>query len=81
MQCCGNRGPEDFGTGSLPNTCCNVNVLTSGSCLAGDNFTRGCKDTLTDLIDYSADLIAAIVLAVAGIEVIYCKIFGDKNFN
>lgn len=79
MQCCGNRGPEDFVV--LPNTCCNVNNLTNGVCNAGDNFTRGCKDTLTDLIDYSADLIAAIVLAVAGIEVIYWKNIWDKNFD
>lgn len=80
MQCCGNTGPENFGT-PLPNSCCNVNVLTNGACLTGDNFTRGCKVTLTNLIDDSADLIAAIILAVAGVEVFIfdCKIFLDIN--
>lgn len=68
MQCCGNTGPANFP--SLPATCCNVNALTNGVCNQGDNFTRGCKATLTDMIDYSAELIAAVVLAVAGIEVI-----------
>lgn len=80
MQCCGNTGPGDFG-GNLPNTCCNVNALTNGACIVGDNFTRGCLDTLTDLIQYSADLIAAVFLAVAGVEVFIfnCKIVFDEN--
>lgn len=68
MQCCGDTGPNNF-PDPLPNSCCNINVLTNGVCLRSNNFDRGCRDTLTNFVDNSAELIAAVVLAVAAIEV------------
>lgn len=67
LQCCGNTSPEDYGV-NFPVTCCTENALVNNVCTSGNHFDTGCRGKVFKLIDSSANMIGAVALTVAAVE-------------
>lgn len=65
LQCCGYNNPGEWG--NPPASCCAHGGQT---CLVGDAFQNGCGSTIHDFISTSGNIIGAVALGVAGIELI-----------
>jgi len=65
LQCCGLNDRNDFAT-NLPNSCC----PSGGTCSVANAFPVGCRSALYDFIYTSGNIIGAVALGVAGIELI-----------
>jgi CD63 antigen len=65
LQCCGLDRTDDWG-GSVPNSCCPGN----NACTPSGAFQTGCRSALNDFIYTSGNIIGAVALGVAGIELI-----------
>lgn len=69
LQCCGNTGPEDYGQ-IFPTSCCAESALEQNVCKLGNTFSEGCRGKVEDLIGKSANMIGAVALTVAVVELI-----------
>jgi len=65
LQCCGLNNALEWGI-DVPNSCC----ANGGSCSAATAFPVGCESALFDFIATSGNIIGAVALGVAGIELI-----------
>lgn len=65
LSCCGLNTASDWG-GSLPTSCCAGGPAT---CTTFSAFSIGCNQGLKDFIGTSGNIIGAVALGVAGIEV------------
>lgn len=59
------RGPGDWGT-NIRNSCCGKDAQ---SCTIGNAYTLGCGEAVNNFIFTSGNIIGAVALGVAGIEV------------
>ncbi|XP_037035119.1 23 kDa integral membrane protein-like isoform X1 [Bradysia coprophila] len=66
LQCCGLNNPAEWGTG-IPTSCC---ADGTQQCNAGTAFQTGCSGAVNDFISTSGNIIGAVALGVAGIELI-----------
>lgn len=66
LSCCGLNTASDWGQ-SLPTSCCAGNPAT---CTINSAFRQGCNQGLEDFIGTSGNIIGAVALGVAGIELI-----------
>jgi len=76
LDCCGTFGPNDwennFPNKTLPAACCSViNLSEAKECTSVHANQQGCLQKLLDILDSKTLILAAVVLAVAGIQVIY----------
>jgi len=65
LRCCGLNGPTDWLL-STPASCCDGATI----CTPLNAFKNGCRDTLNDFIYTSGNVIGAVALGVAGIELV-----------
>lgn len=65
LKCCGFNGPSDWAP-TIPPSCC----ASGNACLITDAFGTGCNSAVNEFIGTSGNIIGAVALGVAGIELI-----------
>ncbi|KAH8285777.1 hypothetical protein KR018_002891 [Drosophila ironensis] len=75
LDCCGTYGPEDWETiypnKTLPAACCSViNLSEAKECTRIHANTKGCLQKLLNILDSKTLILASVVLAVAGIQLL-----------
>ncbi|XP_065355542.1 CD63 antigen [Calliphora vicina] len=75
MDCCGTYGPIDWETifpnKTIPSSCCPIiNLNEAEVCTVAHANSAGCLDKLLHLLDSNTLVLAGVVLAVAGIQVL-----------
>ncbi|XP_037711190.1 CD63 antigen [Drosophila subpulchrella] len=75
LDCCGTFGPNDwennFANKTLPAACCSViNLSEAKECTSVHANQQGCLQKLLDILDSKTLILASVVLAVAGIQML-----------